>query len=276
VQAVGLPWVALWAGCFPIEIRRAIFCARRLVFIVPVFLVSFFEFSFEVRRNVMRQKLNWMAVLLVVLACGAVAQASTLTTGSPYDTNMSGGTGWSTIPSISQLGKVWTYMSGSGTPGIPSNMTVDFTVQSVNGLPNHTLNLGNNQANVFGPGNYDLQYNVAVAAGNPQTFYDASLGVNLVGSPGIATVTKTLTNANNLSQSVTLTSVNGQTDSTDTEGSILGWTSINVNEEIVVSQGQINNISNNFVETPEPSTLALLGVGFVGLLGYVWRRKRAA
>jgi hypothetical protein len=44
------------------------------------------------------------------------------------------------------------------------------------------------------------------------------------------------------------------------------------------TQGQIDlgiRFANQFASVPEPSTLVLVGVGLVGLLGYVWRRRKS-
>jgi hypothetical protein len=44
----------------------------------------------------------------------------------------------------------------------------------------------------------------------------------------------------------------------------------------LVQYGPDVNITVATVDIPEPTTLALLGMGALGLLGFVWRRKRSA
>jgi hypothetical protein len=232
--------------------------------------VSFFEFSFEVRRNLMRQKPNWIAVLLVVLACGAVAQAATIPISTPYTTIVSGavssGTAWAQAPTFWEGDKYWTWQSNDA-PLDP--LAVEFVGNGIN----HSMTISDPN-DVLAPGSYNLAYQVAVAPnGGDNVFQDASLGFTLTGQGAQAIVTKTLTDVNSPFTVLTLSSSDGSTVSTT---GVLGWTAINVSENIDLVSGNIYGVTNTFVQTPEPSTLALLGASAIGLLGYVWRRRRRA
>jgi hypothetical protein len=122
-----------------------------------------------------------------------------------------------------------------------------------------------------GPNTFTITYSITAPASDPMT--DASLAISggVFGSEPTSSfqVSETLSNGKSLSAS------NSQLNASTT---FAPTTSLTVTDTATVTLANFNDLKNQFSETPvtapEPSSLALLGVG-LSALGFVRRRKRS-
>ncbi len=117
----------------------------------------------------------------------------------------------------------------------------------------------------------DLKYSVTINSG--LIFNQAALDVNAAGISPAFSVTKNIYSDPNFSTSIG--SINHTDNNSPAPVSIYGYSTIYVDDSLSYSAGNLSSVVNTFSQVPEPSTLALAGLGGIGLVVSAARRRRA-
>ncbi len=197
-------------------------------------------------------------IAVLAATCGSVSAASIAITNADFEqgpVNTSTPTGWTLVSD-------WTWVEGgAGTNG---SIAFDANVKS-NQVGNPAGSISQTLSSVYAAGTYVLSADMRTADGTPSFTLELRDADNGYATLATATVALASDWANyNVALNVA---------STDTF--------IGHKIDILLAHGtaaigntRTDNVALNFTPVPEPSTIAMLGIGLFGLLCYAWRRRK--
>jgi hypothetical protein len=243
--------------------------------------LSFSAKSGDIMRHSL--KIAALAAAASTMVLAGQAMATVLTLAAPYDAfftwNNNGtvtylGAGGGTYTGVQQQSELWNDFTGTD---LPAGTIMELSLTSVGGHDEHSISF------LFSPGgagsSYTLDY-VVSDAGTPNASEGDASGA-ILQTAGSSTLGKSFdTNTGPYAMSFTQVGPNVVAGGITDVAFLPGTTTVGVTDNFTVLTGGSNatGISNSFVENaiPEPSTWAMMVIGFVGLGYAAFRRSSKA
>lgn len=228
----------------------------------------------------MRHRITVSAVALAIAS--STACASTLDLPGP---NYNGNLTWNNDGTVEYNGVAYNavlqqdklYKDFQPNSGLPSGSTIQFSFSHINVDDYHTVAFGDSNFGNIQGAIYSWSYAITIT---DQTLYAFSnVASDVLQTAGVVTLATTLTaqDSDTYSTSFTKTNSNGYVGTVNVALDVNDVTLEVVNTLTIGANGSnATGVSNSFTQTPipEPSTWAMMAVGFAGLALAGYRRRR--